>query len=47
MVKEIWHFENMKVNILQTLVLKLSRAVYESSFVTEEEVKPNNFLIGL
>lgn len=45
-VKEIWHFENVKVNILQTLDVKLSRAVCESSFVTEE-IKPNNFLIGL
>lgn len=43
MVKEIWHFENVEINILQTLDMKLSRAVYESSFVTEEEVKPNNF----
>lgn len=43
MVKEIWHFENVKINILQTLDMKLSRAVYENSFVTEEEVKPNNF----
>lgn len=43
MVKEIWHFENVEINILQALDMKLSRAVYESSFVTEEEVKPNNF----
>lgn len=42
MVKEIWHFENVKI-ILQILDMKLSRPVCLSSFVTEEVVKPNNF----
>lgn len=42
MMKEIWHFKNVKISILQTLDMKLLRAVYESRFVTEE-AKPNNF----
>lgn len=42
MVREIQHFKNVKISILQTLDMKLLRAVYESSFVTEE-VKPSNF----
>lgn len=41
-MKEIWHFKYAKISILQTLDMKLLKAVYESSFVTEE-VKPNNF----